>query len=262
LAPCFQAFFQGPAGHLRIGQAIPGILTRTGPARRANNEREPSDQPAWAVCAFRACAHWSPSPVLGVRPSPTGRFARPRQETPSTEYNPCNRGDTRLDYKPIQARMHSPLAHGRFRELTQMTSHLRRRRVLGWFAAGLLLATCGWLLMPSTQAGCSHYATSKTNPARTQTVTLERLFSAIIAPGDEWRTSPLGEHPAPPCSGFRCSGDSSTPLGVPRAVPRVDAWGCALLCAYSPRPASAPFLQVEDSPRSLDRVERLARPPR
>jgi hypothetical protein len=158
--------------------------------------------------------------------------------------------------------MHSPLESGGIYGLAQMTSHLRRRRARGWLAAAMLLAGYGWLSTPPSQAGCSHYASTKTDAARSQTVALDRLFAPVTAPGHDWRTSPLDEHPARPCSGFRCSRGSIPPLGVPQDVPRIDAWGCTLLPANVLRPTSSPFPHEDGSPHSLDRVERLARPPR
>jgi hypothetical protein len=158
--------------------------------------------------------------------------------------------------------MHSPLAHGGIFGLAQMMSHLRRRQAHRWLAASVLLATCGWSWTPSTQAGCSHYATTKRDAARSQTVSVDKLVGLVTASTDDWRTSPLDERPNRPCSGFRCSRDSSPPPGIPQAVPRIDAWGCTLLHANVLRPTSSPLPHEGDSPRSLDRVERLARPPR
>jgi hypothetical protein len=198
----------------------------------------------------------------GVRSSFAERLARPFATTAWSEYNPCNRIDARLDYQPTQSRMHSPLAHGGIFGLTQMMSHLLGRQAPGWLAAGLLLAIFEWSLTPSAQAGCSHYATTKRDAARSQTVAFEGFSGAVTASGDEWRTSPLDVPPTRPCSGFRCSRDSGSPPGMPRAVPRIDAWGCTLLHTNCLQPTSSPFPHEGDSPRSLDRVERLQRPPR
>ncbi len=198
----------------------------------------------------------------GVRSSSAGQSGRSSDPTASIDHNPCNRSRARLDYETTQARTHSSLAHGGIFGLAQMMSHLRRRQPHGWLAAGLLLATCGWSLTPSAQAGCSHYATTKRDAARSQLVSIDRLFGVVTASGDEWQTLPLGDRPTRPCSGFRCSPDSSPPPGIPQAVPRIDAWGCMLLHANCLRPTSSPFLHEGDCPRSIDRVERLQRPPR
>ena len=159
--------------------------------------------------------------------------------------------------------MHSPLAHGGICGLALMMSHLLRRRARGWLAAGVLLATFGWSWTPSTQAGCSHYATTKTDAARSHTVSPGVLFSAATAPGDDWRAAPLDQPPSRPCSGFRCSGDSSSPpVGMPQAVPRIDAWGFILLQGQRPGLTSSLLREEEESPHSLDRAERVPRPPR
>jgi hypothetical protein len=197
-----------------------------------------------------------------VRSSSAVRLARPCAASDWTEYNPCNHIDARLDYQPTQARMHSPLAHGGIFELVQMMSHLLLRPAPGWLAAGLLLAIFEWSLMPSAGAGCSHYATTKRDAARSLTVAFDGLSGAVMASGDEWRTSPLDLPPTRPCSGFRCSRDTGSPAGIPQSVPRIDAWGCTVLQTNCLRPTSSPFPHDGDSPRSLDRVERLQRPPR
>jgi hypothetical protein len=158
--------------------------------------------------------------------------------------------------------MHSPLVHGGICGLVQMISHLRRGRVRGCLAAALLFAACGWFSTPPAQAGCSQHTTAKANSARSQFPALDRLFFVSTASADFWQRSPLEPFPARPCSGFRCSRDSSPPLGVPQGAPRHDSWGCVIQHAYSPLDRSSSFPFDEDCPSTLDRVERLARPPR
>ncbi len=146
---------------------------------------------------------------------------------------------------------------------TCLKSNVPGQCARGWLIAVLLLACSGWVTASSAQAGCSHSVTMKTDAARFMIAGLERLVSGGALSDGLDRAMPRNEHPTP-CSGFFCSGNSlpQTPLAAPKALPRVDAWNRFDFGALAPRASSSPF-PFEDGPAySMDRAERLARPPR
>jgi hypothetical protein len=99
------------------------------------------------------------------------------------------------------------------------------------------------------------------NGGRHEMAGLERLIVPGSILGDSSSAHPLDERPAPRCSGFGCSGDSRVPMTVPRALPRIDIAGCQNLESIATRPST--WVHVEhDPPYSMDRVDRVARPPR
>ncbi len=147
-------------------------------------------------------------------------------------------------------------------EMIRMTSHRRRCRAPGWLVAGLVLVACGgWLFPPAARAGCSHYVATGADPARSGPAHLDPLVASGSSSEELRRSSPL-EAPAGPCSGFGCSRNSTPPMTIPPAVPRIDACGGLDLSGFASRAPSSPFPLDEASPRSLDRADRLARPPR
>jgi hypothetical protein len=146
-------------------------------------------------------------------------------------------------------------------EMIRMKSQRRRRCAPGWLVAGLALACGGWLFPPAARAGCSHYITTKAGAARAATAHLDPLITSGSLSEEPGRSSPV-EGPARPCSGFGCSRDSSPPTPVPSAVPRIDAWGFLDLSGFALQTHSSPLSLDGDSPHSLDRADRLARPPR
>jgi hypothetical protein len=141
-------------------------------------------------------------------------------------------------------------------------SQRRRCCAPGWLVAGLVLACGGWLSPPMARADCSHYVTTRADAARSGVARLDPLISSGMSSREPWRGSPLGGPPARPCSGFGCSRDSKAPTTAPPAVPRIDAWGCFDLSAFALRTDSAPLPIDGASPHSLDRADRLTRPPR
>jgi hypothetical protein len=145
--------------------------------------------------------------------------------------------------------------------LIQMMSHFGRCRARGWLAAGLLLAGYGWFSPSTSWAGCSHYLLTVTGPAQSRIDSLDPFVLAGALPTDTLRSSPRDGRPAP-CSGWRCSRNSSSPIALPQIEPRIDACEYALLDAITLRLTSSPIPYDDDSSRPLDRVERLARPPR
>jgi hypothetical protein len=147
-------------------------------------------------------------------------------------------------------------------ETVRMKSQLRRRRAPGWLVAGLVFACVGWLSSPAAQAGCSHYVTTTADAARAGAADLDRLVTSGPSSEGPWRISPLERSPARSCSGFGCSRDSKPPMTASPALPRIDAWGRFDLSAFVLRTHSSPLPLDSDSPRPLDRADRLARPPR
>lgn len=138
------------------------------------------------------------------------------------------------------------------------------QRARGGRIAALLLAFVGWISSSSAQAGCSHSVTTKADTTGFRTAHLDRLVLGGASSEDSLRNIPLNLPSTPPCSGFRCSGNSipPAPAGAPQASPRIDAWNRFDLCALALRARSSPFL-LDDEPASpRDRVERLTRPPR
>ena len=130
-----------------------------------------------------------------------------------------------------------------------------------WLVAALLLAGGGWLAPSTAWAGCSHYVTTAMD-AQAELAALDRLDS-VWALSDQSRLGePRNESPTAPCAGLRCSRNSTPPMTVPQAVPRIDAWGYFDLSAFALQTDSSPFLFEDDRPPSSDRAERLARPPR
>jgi hypothetical protein len=146
--------------------------------------------------------------------------------------------------------------------MVRMKPHPRRRRAPGWLVAGLVLACVAWLPSPAARAGCSHDVTTRADAARSGAIGLDRLAASGALSGGSWRISPPGRSPAGPCSGFGCSRDSRPPMAASPASPRIDAWGRFDLAAFVLRDHSSPLAPDSDSPRSLDRADRLARPPR
>ena len=130
-----------------------------------------------------------------------------------------------------------------------------------WLVAALLLASGGWLAPSTSWAGCSHYVTT-TMDRQAEVSHLDQLDSVWSLSDQSRQGDPLAERPAAPCSGLRCSRNSTPPLTVPQAVPRIDAWGCFSLSAFALRTDSSPSLFEDDRPPSSDRADRLARPPR
>lgn len=141
-------------------------------------------------------------------------------------------------------------------------SQRRRCCAPGWLIAGLVLVCGGWLSPPAARAGCSHYVTTRSDAARPGAADLDPLISPGILSREPWRGSPLGGPPARPCSGFGCSRDSRAPTTMPPAVPRIDALVGFDLSAIALQTPFSPFLPDDASPRSLDRADRLTRPPR
>ncbi len=144
-----------------------------------------------------------------------------------------------------------------------MKSYVPGQRGRCWLIAAVLIASSGWVTASSAQAGCSHSVTMKADAARFMIAGLERLVSGgAVSEGSE-RAFPRSEH-STPCSGFFCSGNSMprTPLAAPEALPRVDAWNRFDLGALAPRANSSPFPFDDGPAHSMDRAERLARPPR
>jgi hypothetical protein len=138
------------------------------------------------------------------------------------------------------------------------------QRSRGWMIAALLLVSFGWNGLPVARAGCSHLVTMKADAARLRLARLDHLLFAEELATDMRVGSPLGEHSAPPCSGFLCSGTPVPliPLLSPQSLPRIDAWSRLdfglLACGASQSPISFD----DDSPHQKDRVDRLIRPPR
>jgi hypothetical protein len=145
--------------------------------------------------------------------------------------------------------------------MIRMRSQPRRGRAPGWLVAGLVLACGGWLFPPAARAGCSHYITAKADAARSAAAPLDPLITSGSPSEEPGRGSPL-QGPARPCSGFGCSPDSSPPTPVPSAAPRIDAWGYLDLSGFALQIPSSPLSPDAASPYSLDRADRLARPPR
>ncbi len=137
------------------------------------------------------------------------------------------------------------------------------RRARAWLVATLLLASVGWLASSSARAGCSHLVTANTDVARFRLAHLDRLLLAGAASKDATRSLPL-DRPAPPCSGFRCSGNSipATPMSIPRGTVRSDAWNRVDFGMLAPWAGSSSFSFHDHTPCPVDRVERLTRPPR
>jgi hypothetical protein len=140
----------------------------------------------------------------------------------------------------------------------------RGERSRGWLTAALLLAAGGWTGLTDARAGCSHLVTTKADATRLKVVQIDRLVSTESLVTELGRSLPLEDHSAPPCSGYMCSDNSVplAPLAAPRSLPRIDAWSRLDLSVLSRRDNSAPFSCDDDRPLTLDRVERLARPPR
>src|SRR5262249_37635949 len=132
----------------------------------------------------------------------------------------------------------------------------------GWIVAGLLLASCAWLAPSSARAGCAHDIATGSEAEGSGLAHFDRLDSAGALAGDSRRLTPTEPSPTPTCPGFRCSRDVPAPLTAPRTLPRIDAWGCFQLSWAALGTHSSPFPPDDDSPRPLDRAERLARPPR
>lgn len=144
-----------------------------------------------------------------------------------------------------------------------MKSDLPGQRTRGLLMAAVLLVSWGWFMASSAQAGCSHSVTMKSDASRFVIAGLERLASGGALSEGSGRTFPRSE-PVTPCSGFLCSGNSvpPTPLAAPEALPRIDAWNRFGPCALAPRASSSPFPFDDWPAHSMDRAERLARPPR
>jgi hypothetical protein len=142
-------------------------------------------------------------------------------------------------------------------------SYVPGQRARRWLIAAILLACSGWVTASSAQAGCSHSVTMKTDAARFMIAGLERLVSGGALSEGSGQTFPRSE-PSTPCSGFFCAGNSMPPLplAAPEALPRVDAWNRFDLCALAPRASSSPFPFDDGPAHSMDRAERLSRPPR
>ncbi len=150
-----------------------------------------------------------------------------------------------------------------FPETICVKSHLPGHRARGRLIAAILLATSGWVTASSAHAGCAHSVTMKADAARFMIAGLERLATGGALSEGSGRTFTRSE-PSTPCSGFFCSGNSMppTPLAAPEAVPRVDAWNRFGLCALATRASSSPYPFADGPAQTMDRAERLARPPR
>jgi hypothetical protein len=144
----------------------------------------------------------------------------------------------------------------------RMKSQRRRCCAPGWLIAGLVLACGGWLSPPSARAGCSHYVTTRSAAPRAGAAELDPLVASGMLSRELWRGSPLGGPPARPCSGFGCSRDSQAPTTMPPAVPRIDVLGGLDLSVFALRTPSSPLPSDGPTPHSLDRADRLTRPPR
>jgi len=176
------------------------------------------------------------------------------------EHHPCGQARRRVSYGMLGPRHGPCLLLTSLTESIRMTSQVRRRFVHCRLVAGVLLAGCGWFMPSTSWAGCSHYVVPKTDAESSER--LYRLVAAETFPGDSWRSAPLDQRSPSPCSGFRCSRDSSSPLPVLQELPRIDVWGCLAVIPLPMRPNSSEFHLEDDSPHSVDRVERLPRPPR
>lgn len=147
-------------------------------------------------------------------------------------------------------------------EIVRTKPQPRRGPARAWLVAGLVLACAGWSATPVARAGCAHDVATRAEAAMARAAGLDRLAEAGALSGGSWRISPLDRVPARPCSGFGCSRDSRPPMTTTPALPRIDAWGRLELAALVLREPSSPLPPDGDSPRPLDRVDRLARPPR
>lgn len=116
-------------------------------------------------------------------------------------------------------------------------------RAHGWRIAALVLASVGWISSFSAQAGCSRSVTTKADAARFRIAHLDRLVLGTASSEESLRNFPLNVPSPPPCSGFRCSGNSipPTPMGIPQTVPRIDAWNRSTFaqspCEQTSRPS-------------------------
>jgi hypothetical protein len=146
--------------------------------------------------------------------------------------------------------------------LIQMKLHGGKRRAQGWLLAGLTLASCAYFLPSTSSAGCSHYVTTEADATRFSPSYLDLFVSVGTLENASSRGLPVDKRPTSPCTGLHCSGDSSVPVSVPQAVPRIDFWACVQLGAEMLRPNSSPLPNDDHSSRPLDQVDRLTRPPR
>lgn len=145
--------------------------------------------------------------------------------------------------------------------LLETRSHFQRR-AHSWFVTTLILMGIVWLSPSVSWAGCSHYVRSKSEGERVKIDRIAQLATSWTTLNGSRRSNPLDQGPALPCSGIRCSRDSNAPATVLPTVPRIDAWASAQRDELIPRPIAS-ALRNDDVPSySLDRAERLARPPR
>ena len=145
-----------------------------------------------------------------------------------------------------------------------MTTQLRRRRrrTVVWLAAGLLLAAAGVFSPSTARAGCSHRVTVSAQPLPSGAFSVDRLVAGDLGSADASQDPPPYRMPDSPCAGLRCSEDSIPPHAQPPETQRVKFFGCCDNSAVAFRSACSPLPRDDDNARSLDRVDRLARPPR
>ena len=105
-------------------------------------------------------------------------------------------------------------------------SEVPAQRARGCLMAALLLASIGWISSSAAQAGCSHSVMTKADAARLRIAHLDPMLLAGASSAEPMRNIPLKLPSTPPCSGFRCSGNSIpwSPVSIPQGTPRIDAW--------------------------------------
>jgi hypothetical protein len=143
-------------------------------------------------------------------------------------------------------------------------SHFPGQKSRDWLIAAIAVALSIGMSSPGAWAGCSHLVTTKADTLSLKIGQFDGLPSRGIFQGD--LSNPLlpGKPPFAPCHGFLCSGNSIPlpPLATPASLLRIDAWSRIDLCSLARSFWSTRLSRDETSPRSVDRVEQLARPPR
>ena len=145
-----------------------------------------------------------------------------------------------------------------------MISYVRRwRRTPVLVRAGLLVAAAGLFLPGDALAGCSHRVTANAHPLAFGAFSVDRLVAGDLTNGDDVRRDlPEPRLPKSPCGGWRCSGDSIPPRAEPPATERVDVPGCCTNDRIILLRDCSLFPHDDDDAHAVDRVDRLARPPR
>ena len=143
-------------------------------------------------------------------------------------------------------------------------SYFPGQKARDWLIATMALALSIGMFTPVAWAGCSHLVTTKADVFSRKIGQFDGLPSHGVFQGDWLSTLPPGKPPLAPCHGFLCAGNSIplAPLATPESLLRIDAWSRIHLCSLARISWSTRLSQDETSPRSVDRVERLARPPR